>query len=129
MFSFQSPYIEIQAQDKKKHRSKRQLAKDCRANEKQTFCCRFPLTIDFRKFDWNWVIAPDIYEAYYCAGECPIGYLPKNTHAYVQALGSSIQSCCSPRKLSSLNLLYFDDQKQIIHSHIPNMAVDKCGCS
>ncbi|XP_031634913.1 uncharacterized protein LOC116348153 [Contarinia nasturtii] len=123
------PYIEIQTRDMRKHRTKRHLAKDCRENERQTRCCRYPLRVDFRKFGWDWIIAPDIYEAYYCAGECPIGFLPKHPHTYIYSLSSSFQTCCSPRKLSPLSLLYFDDNKNVVHSIIPNMAVEKCGCS
>lgn len=125
----QRPYIEIQTRDMRKHRTKRHLAKDCRENERQSRCCRYPLRVDFRKFGWDWIIAPDIYEAYYCAGECPIGFLPKHPHTYIYSLSSSFSTCCSPRKLSPLSLLYFDDNKNVIHSIIPNMAVEKCGCS
>lgn len=113
----------------RKHRTKRHLAKDCRENDRQSRCCRYPLRVDFRKFGWDWIIAPDIYEAYYCAGECPIGFLPKHPHTYIYSLSSSYSTCCSPRKLSPLSLLYFDDNKNVIHSIIPNMAVEKCGCS
>ncbi|XP_055312602.1 uncharacterized protein LOC129574537 [Sitodiplosis mosellana] len=123
------PYIEIQTRDMRKHRTKRHLPKDCRENERQSRCCRYPLRVDFRKFGWDWIIAPDIYEAYYCAGECPIGFLPKHPHTYIYSLSSSFSSCCSPRRLSPLSLLYFDDNKNVIHSIIPNMAVEKCGCA
>lgn len=125
----QRPYIKIQTRDIRKHRTKRHTARDCRENEKHSRCCRYPLRVDFREFGWDWIIAPDIYEAYFCAGECPIGFLPKHPHTYIYSLSSSYATCCSPRKLSPISLLYFDDNKSIIHSTIPNMAVEKCGCS
>lgn len=128
-YNIQGPYIEIQTKDTRKHRTKRNAPNNCDDNERKSQCCRYPLRVDFRKFGWDWVIAPDIYEAYYCAGECPIGYQPRHAHTYISGLSSSFSSCCSPRKLSPLSLLYFDDNKQVIHSVIPNMAVEECGCS
>lgn len=111
-------------------RKRRQLGLSC-ADKKsaEARCCRYPLLVDFRKFGWNWIIAPDRYEAYYCSGACAVGFLPKHPHSYVFQLSSSFSPCCSPRKLSSLSLLYFDDDKQVIHSVIPNMAVEKCSCA
>lgn len=126
-FLLQPPFIEIQTKEIRRKRSKRQL--DCAQTGRETRCCRYPLRVDFRQFGWDWVIAPDVYDAYYCSGECPQGYLPRYHHSYVSQLGSSFSPCCSPRKLSSLSLLYYDNNKQVIHSIIPNMAVDKCSCS
>ncbi|KAG4070249.1 hypothetical protein HA402_009812 [Bradysia odoriphaga] len=122
-----APYIEIQTKEIRRKRTKRQL--DCAHAGGETRCCRYPLRVDFRQFGWDWVIAPDVYDAYYCAGDCPQGYLPRYHHSYVSQLGSSFSPCCSPKKLSSLSLLYYDSNKQVIHSIIPNMAVDKCSCS
>lgn len=125
----QSPYIEIQALDRKKHRTKRQLSIDCQDHDIEKRCCRFPLRVDFRQFGWDWVLAPDAYEAYYCSGDCPIAFLPKHTHAYVHSLATQIKKCCSPRKLAPMSLLYYTDNHQIFHTTIPNMVVKKCGCS
>lgn len=126
-FILQAPYIEIQTKEIRRKRTKRQL--DCAQTGRETRCCRYPLRVDFREFGWDWVIAPDVYDAYYCSGECPQGYLPRYSHSYVSQLGSSFSPCCSPKKLSSLSLLYYDNNKQVIHSIIPNMAVDKCSCA
>ncbi|KAJ6630925.1 Growth/differentiation factor 8 [Pseudolycoriella hygida] len=104
-----APYIEIQTKEIRRKRAKRQL--DC-AHTGETRCCRYPLRVDFRQFGWDWVIAPDVYDAYYCSGECPQGYLPRYHHSYVSQLGSSFSPCCSPKKLSSLSLLYYDSNKQ-----------------
>ena len=40
-----------------------------------TECCRWPLTIDFRKFGWDWILEPKTYEANLCAGDCSLGKL------------------------------------------------------
>lgn len=128
-FFSQSPFIETYVAREGEQRSKRHISLNCNENDKNVRCCRYPLRVDFRKFGWNWIIAPDIYEAYYCSGECSTGFLPKHPHSYIYQLSTSFNPCCSPRKLSPLNLLYFDDNQQVIHSIIPNMAVEKCSCS
>lgn len=109
-------------------------------------CCRYPLTIDFVEFGWEWVIAPKRYEANYCAGECSLftmtGAFP-HTHLLRQTaagggnrkggndklLGSQRGGCCSPRKMSPISMLYLDNNLNVIYGVLPNMVVDQCDCS
>lgn len=127
----QGPYIEVHTKDARRRRRRRSttFSFNCRESDKEPRCCRYPLRVDFRKFGWEWIIAPDVYEAFYCSGECPLNFQTKQGHTYVSALSASVSHCCSPRKLSPLSLLYFDENKQVIHSIIPNMAVERCSCS
>ncbi|KAJ8367631.1 hypothetical protein AAFF_G00314180 [Aldrovandia affinis] len=37
--------------------------------------------------------------------------------------------CCTPTKMSPINMLYFNRREQIIYGKIPSMVVDRCGCS
>ncbi|XP_050072657.1 growth/differentiation factor 8-like [Anopheles maculipalpis] len=123
------PYIEIVFRDAPKKRIKRNLSLNCDENANETRCCRYPLMVDFEKFGWDWIIAPKRYEASYCAGECMISFLPKYEHTHVMQLSTSAIPCCSPKKMSSIKLLYFDMSYNVIYSTIPNMVVEKCSCS
>ena len=40
-----------------------------------TQCCRWPLTIDFDEFGWEWVLFPKTFEAGFCSGDCSLGQL------------------------------------------------------
>lgn len=37
--------------------------------------------------------------------------------------------CCAPRKMSAINMLYLDADQNVIVGKIPNMKVERCGCS
>lgn len=129
LFSFsylQTPYIEILLKDQRKRRTKRDSL-FCEPNENR--CCRHPLTVDFEKFGWDWIIAPKRYDANYCAGECRLTYMPKYPHTHVWQLSTSANPCCSPRKMKAIKLLYFDERLNIVFSSIPNMIVETCFCS
>lgn len=105
------------------------MSLDCRESDNEKRCCRYPLSVDFETFGWDWVIAPKRYEANYCAGECAMSFLPRYTHTHIWQLSTSAQPCCSPRKMSPLKLLYFDKNYNIVYSVLPNMIVEKCSCS
>uniref|UniRef100_U5EPI3 Putative myoglianin n=1 Tax=Corethrella appendiculata TaxID=1370023 RepID=U5EPI3_9DIPT len=124
-----SPYLEILVQDKRIKRTKRSLSLNCNEHDNETRCCRYPLTVNFENFGWDWIIAPKRYEANYCAGECTMSFLPKYQHTHVWQLSTSAIPCCSPKKMSPIKLLYFDLSFNIIYSTIPNMIVEKCSCS
>ena len=101
-----------------------------RSEEKR--CCRYKLTVDFDSFGWDWILAPKRYEAYYCAGECPFVFLQRYTHSHIiqQANPYGVGGpCCTPTRMSSVQLLYYDDRREIITGILPDMAVDRCGCS
>ncbi|ETN62800.1 myostatin [Anopheles darlingi] len=126
---YNTPYIEIEFRDAPKKRIKRNLSLNCDENANETRCCRYPLTVDFERFGWDWIIAPKRYEASYCAGECMMTFLPKYEHTHVMQLSTSAIPCCSPKKMRPIKLLYFDQSYNVILSSIPNMVVEKCSCS
>ncbi|KAG8225067.1 hypothetical protein J437_LFUL000046 [Ladona fulva] len=126
------PFVEVHTTDGRKHRTKRTIGLNCNENSRETRCCRYPLTVDFEDFGWDWIIAPKRYEANYCSGECPYVFLQKYPHTHIvqQANpGGTAGPCCAPRKMSSISMLYFDNEFNIIYSLLPGMVVDRCGCS
>ncbi|KAH8385434.1 hypothetical protein KR009_007711 [Drosophila setifemur] len=120
-------HIEIGAQ--KKHRRKRSVYMDCTENDHDMRCCRYPLKVNFTSFGWHFVVAPTSFDAYFCSGDCRVGYLEQYPHTHLAALTTSATPCCSPTKMSSLSLLYFDDNHNLVLSVIPNMSVEGCSCS
>lgn len=102
-------------------------------------CCKQRFYIKFQDIGWDsWIIAPGGYYANYCRGDCggvhrtPDTYLNYYTHAieeYRRAKHSSLfQPCCAPVKFSSMSLIYFTDDGNIIKRDLPKMVIDECGC-
>lgn len=126
------PFIEVRVESKPANRKRRMVGLNCEENSNEVRCCRYPLTVDFEEFGWDWIIAPKRYEANYCSGECPYVFLQKYPHTHlVQQVNPSGSAgpCCSPRKMSAISMLYFDDNYNIIYGMLPGMVVDRCGCS
>lgn len=101
----------------------------CDENSTETRCCRYPLVIDFDEMGWNWIIAPRKYEANYCSGECSAS-LSQHTHSHLvnQATFGRNNLCCIPRKMSSISMLYYDENYNINQGILPGMVVERCGC-
>ncbi|KFP49965.1 Bone morphogenetic protein 2-A, partial [Cathartes aura] len=88
-------------------------------------CRGHPLSVDFEEIGWSgWIISPRGYNAYHCKGSCPFplgeNMRPTN-HATVQSIINALKlsegvssPCCVPDKLYSINLLYFDDDENVV---------------
>jgi Transforming growth factor beta like domain len=134
---YQKPYLEIHVRGgRQTPRSKRQLGDlDCDDLSLERRCCRYPLVVDFDSFGWDWVIVPRRYSAYYCSGECPFLYYQTQGHQHVRqqqaAEGSAATGgpCCSPKRVSAISMLYYDEHMNIVHGRLPGMVVEQCGCS
>ncbi|XP_055922049.1 uncharacterized protein LOC129953187 isoform X2 [Eupeodes corollae] len=122
-------YIEMLTKDNRKRRTKRNTSMNCSESDNEERCCRYPLVVNFIEFDWTWVVAPTQFNAYFCNGECKLGFLEKYPHTHLMQLSTAPQPCCSPTKMSPLRLLYFNTENTLVMSTIPNMAVEKCSCS
>uniref|UniRef100_A0A3Q2ZZE3 Growth/differentiation factor 8 n=1 Tax=Kryptolebias marmoratus TaxID=37003 RepID=A0A3Q2ZZE3_KRYMA len=125
------PFIEVKILDSSK-RTRRDSGLNCDEESSETRCCRYPLTVDFEEFGWDWIIAPKRYRANYCSGECESLYLQQYPHAHLVNKANprgTTGPCCTPTKMSPINMLYFNRKEQIIYGKIPSMVVDHCGCS
>ncbi|ETN66149.1 decapentaplegic, deca [Anopheles darlingi] len=119
------------------NRARRASAK--RSNRrKNELCQRKPLYVDFSDVGWNdWIVAPPGYEAYFCQGDCrfPIAdHLNTTNHAIVQTLVNSYnvelapKACCVPTQLSSISMLYLNEQNKVVLKNYQDMTVVGCGC-
>lgn len=101
-------------------------------------CQKKNLYVSFKDLGWeDWIIAPDGYAAFYCYGECSFplnAHMNASNHAIVQTLVHLMtpsmvpKPCCAPIKLSSISVLYFDDNSNVILKKYRNMVVKSCGC-
>ena len=74
--------------------------------------------MDFEAFGWDWIIAPKRYKANYCSGECEFLFLQKYPHTHLVHQANpkgSAGPCCTPTKMSPINMLYFNGKEQIIY--------------
>ncbi|XP_048835534.1 growth/differentiation factor 8 [Brienomyrus brachyistius] len=125
------PFMEVKISDSPR-RSRRDSGLECDENSLESRCCRYPLTVDFEDFGWDWIIAPKRYKANYCSGECEYMHLQKYPHTHLVNKANprgTAGPCCTPTKMSPINMLYFNRKEQIIYGKIPSMVVDRCGCS
>ncbi|XP_005431345.1 growth/differentiation factor 11, partial [Geospiza fortis] len=125
------PFMELRVLENNK-RSRRNLGLDCDEHSTESRCCRYPLTVDFEAFGWDWIIAPKRYKANYCSGQCEYMFMQKYPHTHLVQQANprgSAGPCCTPTKMSPIYMLYFNDKQQIIYGKIPGMVVDRCGCS
>ncbi|KAF7222181.1 anti-dorsalizing morphogenic protein [Nothobranchius furzeri] len=102
-------------------------------------CQRLPLYVDFEEIGWSgWIVSPRGYNAYHCKGSCsfPLGQNMRPTnHATVQSIINALKlmrgiqtPCCVPDKLFSINLLYFDDDENVVLKQYNDMVAGSCGC-
>ncbi|KAL3209036.1 hypothetical protein MRX96_009555 [Rhipicephalus microplus] len=127
----QRPFLVVMVDKNGRSRTRRMVGLNCQENSSEERCCRYPLTVDFEEFGWDWIIAPKRYEANYCSGECPYVFMQKYPHTHVVQqvnLSGSPGPCCAPRKISAISMLYFDDNHNIVYGVLPGMIVDRCGC-
>ncbi|TNN71726.1 Bone morphogenetic protein 3 [Liparis tanakae] len=102
-------------------------------------CARRYLKVDFADIGWSeWIISPKSFDAYYCSGSCqfpmPKALRPSN-HATIQSIVRAVgvvpgipEPCCVPEKMTSLSILFFDEDKNVVLKVYPNMTVDSCAC-
>ncbi|KAG8434916.1 hypothetical protein GDO86_013037 [Hymenochirus boettgeri] len=107
--------------------------------EKDPPCQRKSLYVDFEDIGWaGWIISPRGYNAYHCKGSClfPLGQgLGATNHATVQSIVHALKlnkdietPCCVPDQLNSINLLYFDDEENVVLKQYNDMVAVSCGC-
>ncbi|KFP42569.1 Bone morphogenetic protein 3, partial [Chlamydotis macqueenii] len=147
------PQLAERAKSKKKQRKKNHRQKSQtlqfdeqtlkKARRKQwnepRYCARRYLKVDFADIGWSeWIISPKSFDAYYCSGECqfpiPKALKPSN-HATIQSIVRAVgvvpgipEPCCVPDKMSSLSILFFDENKNVVLKVYPNMTVESCAC-
>ncbi|CAG9861790.1 unnamed protein product [Phyllotreta striolata] len=123
------PFVEI-ATVEAKRRTRRSIGLNCDEDSNETICCRYPLIVDFEAIGLDFIIAPKRYDAFMCAGECPYVTMQRFPHTHLKQVAkpASQPPCCTPRKLGSISMLYFDSHLNVVYGSLPGMVVERCGC-
>ena len=121
--------MDIKVTSDAKRRYRRSDALTCSENSTEHRCCRYPLTVSFAEFGWEWVIAPTHVKADYCSGECRMTLQNKTPYSWIASQTSEGGSCCTPSKMTALPLLYFDQHGDVVFQMLQNMRVERCGCA
>lgn len=103
-------------------------------NSTDLYCKRYPLSVDLKRIDFmKFLIEPEVYEAYYCDGNCFPMINLANNHALLQAFMSRSkpneipEPCCVPTKLSPLTIIFMKEDKIVLENR-PEMVVEECDC-
>ncbi|XP_033097122.1 bone morphogenetic protein 3-like [Anneissia japonica] len=100
-------------------------------------CSLRKLSVNFKDLGWeSFVIAPELFTPNYCAGSCPYplqkSLNPTNNAlilSMVKSMGVQVPApCCVPTKMSSISILYLDEEMNVLLRNYPNMQVESCGC-
>lgn len=112
--------------------------KNYRSKDSRPLCRRHPLYVNFDDVGWSdWIVAPPGYEAYHCHGDCPYAipeHLNSTNHAIVQNLVNEVnpsmvpKACCVPTSLTSISMLYLDEENKVVLKNYQDMTVVGCGC-
>lgn len=126
------------SRSKRAPHSSRRATQSRKRKDGRENCRRHPLYVDFQDVGWNdWIVAPPGYDAYYCHGDCPFplaDHLNSTNHAIVQTLVNSVnpsavpKACCVPTTLTSISMLYLDEESKVVLKNYQDMAVLGCGC-
>ena len=86
----------------------------------------------YRDLGWSdWIHYPYKYRANFCKGDCGLGILIPESN-YETWMQKSIQEvykpCCTPRRMSDLNIMYRDSDGTIQQRVFRDMTVEECGC-
>ena len=125
----QAPYLQLDIRKSGAGNRRRRTANKVCTEENdmnETHCCLWDFTINFKEdYGWDWIIHPKEIKVNFCHGECSY-YTNSYAHLMAQAKG---KSCCAPQKMSSITMLYFNQDMTVILGRLPNMKVDRCGCT
>jgi len=126
------PYLQLEIRDSWNLRKRRTLSRVCSKNKEEggDHCCMESLKVDFNEdYHWSFVIYPASFEPNYCSGDCSLGkMMPENAYAHILQQ-SGISPCCNPQKMGTLELLYMDENNNVVQGTLPKMMVQRCGCA
>ncbi len=109
---------------------------DCKSGSRGR-CCRQSMPVDLRQLKgFEFIMQPDVFDAYYCKGKCHSRDLALNDHSLLQYFmhlrDSKVKKpCCSPRKYESRDILHLDemDSTRLKVTNWKNIIVRECACA
>ena len=107
------------------------------------YCRAHKWLVDFRALNWTWIVAPQQFEAGYCAGRCPshggdIDRVNLTNHAFMRMVhrsyalnldgGHLAPLSCVSVQYNRLSILYRTDENTFELRHVNEMVSTACGC-
>ncbi|XP_022246638.1 bone morphogenetic protein 5-like [Limulus polyphemus] len=111
---------------------------DCTSGKKTKLCCRYSMNVSFEELEWNWILKPKHFEAYFCKGKCVRnGKNYASNHAIIQNLMRKKKNrrkkiprpCCAPKKMKPLDIVYFKNKSEVDTKQLRGMIVSQCSCA
>lgn len=103
---------------------------------RRSYCCRRNMKVRFKDLpEFEFIEAPNEFNAYYCSGRCPPRFNPANEHALLQSLlklqhkKKIPRPCCAPTALKGLHILHLNTEGKLTTTYWDDMIVTECGCA
>lgn len=134
-------YLHTQVNPEIRNRRSAQVS-GCSVHSSTNCSCRkIQFVVDFKEFDWPWIISPKRYKTAVCENVCSNNnqHMRNTVTSYIHDNSVNIglenrtrnlmlTNNCAPVQLRTLRLLYYDLDGKVQAAALPNMIVRKCGC-
>ncbi|VDK27797.1 unnamed protein product [Gongylonema pulchrum] len=94
-------------------------------------CCLYSLVVDFEAAGWDFVIAPKLYDAHMCSGECRLHHVGRSAHSKITSstTKNAVSGCCHPTEYDPITLVYMTQEKELKIREVPGMIARRCACA
>ncbi|MFH4981575.1 hypothetical protein AB6A40_008284 [Gnathostoma spinigerum] len=112
-------------------RSKREVQNVCTKEMNEPSCCLYSLVVDFEAAGWDFVLAPRVYDAHMCSGECRMNNVGRSAHSKITSSTSRsmVSGCCHPTEYDPVTLVYTTQQNELRIKDVPGMIARRCACA
>jgi hypothetical protein len=107
-------------------------------------CKRKYIYVNFRELGWDdWILEPRGYRSYYCDGTCGRRGRRRGNRSTPAPATSGMDwasqhprlqqtippsHCCAATEQSALSIIQMTPEGNLVHSYLPRMITEKCGC-
>lgn len=98
-------------------------------------CQQLNMEVDFKKWKWTWILAPEKYNAFFCNGSCLPNRVVKYTqhakaiaHAQLSLAYRLGAPSCAPSKLSKKTILFRNKDASVKLKNLEGMVATECKC-
>ncbi|VDN91544.1 unnamed protein product [Brugia pahangi] len=112
-------------------RRKRSYQEVCTKEMNEPSCCLYSLVVDFEAAGWDFVIAPKLYDAHMCSGECRLHHAGRSAHSKITSSTkkNAVSGCCHPTEYDPITLVYMTQEKELKIREVPGMIARRCACA
>ncbi|KAL4003851.1 Transforming growth factor beta like domain family protein [Acanthocheilonema viteae] len=112
-------------------RRKRSYQEVCTKEMNEPSCCLYSLIVDFEAAGWDFVIAPKLYDAHMCSGECRLHHAGRSAHSKITSSTkkNAVSGCCHPTEYDPITLVYMTQEKELKIREVPGMIARRCACA